>query len=224
MAKKRSSVIQVTAWKRISGPWVSCSTRWCVGSFPLAMTWRKITSFRPSWRKSCFFRPSTMITLAKLAKLWSSVFWPKIQKGAHWRGWAEVKGDLFRSLHRGMKPPLPGKNIPSYWAKKPCEPCWGVDRWAVNHFAPNCQVFCLASTLSVFSHASDSRAPNGASDCAGAFERYLKDGEKKKHSDLRKYMILLYIMACWNMTKFGRGSWTLTPSVWCFGLKISEFK
>jgi len=189
MAKKRSSVIQVTAWKRISGPWVSCSTRWCVGSFPLAMTWRKITSFRPSWRKSCFFRPSTMITLAKLAKLWSSVSWPKIQKGAHWRGWAEVKGDLFRSLHRGMKPPLPGKNIPSYWAKKPCEPCWGVDRWAVNHLAPNCQVFCLVSTLSVFFHASDSRAPNGASDCAGAFERYLKDGEKKKHSDLRKYII-----------------------------------
>ena len=22
---------------------------------------------------------------------------------------------------------------------------------------------------------------------------------------------ILYIMACWNMTKFGRGSWTLTP-------------
>ena len=139
--------------------------------------------------RAVFFRPSTMITLAKLAKLWSSVSWPKIQKGAHWRGWAEVKGDLFRSLHRGMKPPLPGKNIPSYWAKKPCEPCWGVDRWAVNHLAPNCQVFCLVSTLSVFFHASDSRAPNGASDCAGAFERYLKDGEKKKHSDLRKYII-----------------------------------
>lgn len=128
-------------------------------------------------------------------------FLTKNPLGAQQGGWAEVKdhqffkvkGDLFRSSATTTEGK--GKNIPSYWRNHASRAEELTDEpWIIWH-----QHFQFSPT------ASDSRAPNGASDCAGACERYLEDGEKKKHSDLRKW-----IMACWNMTKFGRGSWTLT--------------
>ena len=130
----------------------------CGFRFPLAMTWRKITSCLERW-------PTIPLERSKAAGSSATT--------------TEGKG----------------KNIPSYWRNHASRAEELTDEpWIIWH-----QHFQFSPT------ASDCRAPNGASDCAGAFQRHLKDGGKKKHSDLRMIIIMIFIKLSqiYNMVSYG---------------------